>query len=115
MNKSDMSKLHRFFNFCLYWFHILFMTAFFFSGFFLPLSWVVLIYVLLELQLIIFDGCSLTKLQQKVNSLATDQDFIPVLMKRFFRVKITDKQHELISYVIMAFPVFVGIIRAWID
>lgn len=101
-------------RFLVYWFHILFMASFFFSGFFFSLSVVTFIYLLLELQLIIFNGCSITKLQQKMSDLATDQDFIPALMKRFFRVDISDKQHEVISYIIMAFPLFVGLIRSWV-
>lgn len=115
MGKSEqMFKriLRRMAGFIIYWFHVGIMTAFFFSGFFLSWQWIVGFYLFLELQLIIFSGCSITKLQQTMGDLQTDEDFIPALMKTVFHVKVTDMQHALISYVIMAFPVFVVLIRS---
>lgn len=98
----------------IYVFHIGIMTAFFFSGFFLSWPWVVGFYLLIELQLSIFDGCSLTRLQHATGDLSTDEDFIPYLMKKIFRVDITYLQHSLISYFIMAFPVYVVVIKYWL-
>jgi hypothetical protein len=90
------------------------MTAFFFSGFLLAWQWVVLFYLLLELQLTIFEGCSVTKLQQKMGFIDSDRDFIPVVVHGLFKVEITDMQHALISYFIMGFPVYVVVIRAFL-
>ena len=95
----------------IYVFHIGIMTAFFFSGFFLSWPWVVGFYLLIELQLSIFDGCSLTRLQQATGDLSTDEDFIPYLMKKIFRIDISYVQHSIISYIIMAFPVYVVLVR----
>jgi hypothetical protein len=96
----------------LYVVHICIMAAFFISGFFISWQWVVGFYLLLELQLAIFDGCSLTKLQQQTGDLSTDEDFIPYLSKKIFRVEITYLQHSLVSFFIMAFPVFVVLIKS---
>ena len=96
----------------IYFSHVALMTAFFFSGFFIDWRIVVLIYVLLEIQLIVFRGCIVTKLQQKMGFIDSDQDFIPVVVKKLFRIDISDFQHEILSYIIMAFPVFVVLIKS---
>ena len=106
--------LNRILGLVIYIFHVALMTAFFFSGFFVAWQWVVLFYLLLELQLTIFAGCSVTKLQQKMGHIDEDKDFIPVVMKSVFRVEITDTQHALISYFIMGFPVYVVVIKSFL-
>lgn len=104
--------LNRLLGQIIYWAHVGLMAAFFFSGFFIAWQWVVLFYLLLELQLTIFNGCSITKLQQKMGFIDNDRDFIPVVVHGLFKVDITDLQHALISYFIMAFPVYVVIVKA---
>jgi len=112
---SEKSFSRRLLGSLIYYLHVGLMTLFFFSGFFFGWQWVVLVYLLIELQLIIFDGCGVTKLQQEMGDLKSDEDFIPFLMMRFFKVKITEFQHSLISYFIMGFPVYVVITKYWLS
>ena len=111
---KQRSLAQRFLGALIYVFHIGVMAAFFFSGFFLSWPWVVSIYLLIELQLAIFDGCGLTKLQHTTGDLSTDEDFIPYLTKKIFKIDITYTQHSIISYIIMAFPVYVVVIKYWL-
>jgi hypothetical protein len=100
-------------NSIIYWGHFLAMGIFTISGFFFSVRAVVFAYLLIELQLVVFNGCFVTKLQREVGSLPTDEDFIPALANRFFKVRITDKQHELIGYGLMVFPVVIAVVRAY--
>ena len=114
MKRQNKSFSKRLLGKLIYYAHVGIMTAFFFSGFFISWQWVVLIYMIIELQLIIFNGCSITKLQQEMGDLDTDEDFIPFLVMKFFKTEITELQHSVISFIIMAFPVFIVLIKYWI-
>jgi hypothetical protein len=92
--------------------HIVLMGLFFISGFILPLSGVVLIYILIELSLIIFNGCFITSMQRRVGALKVNEDFIPFLIFKFFGLRINQLSHQLISYAIMVFPLVVALIRS---
>ncbi|MBP6041722.1 hypothetical protein KA529_01745 [Candidatus Saccharibacteria bacterium] len=111
MDKSNIVLKKTWYS-SVYWFHFFLMTGFFFSGFFLDLRLVVLLYIVLEAQIYIFNGCSLTRLQQVVNPEVKDQYFIPQLMERFFRFRITENEHGYISFVILVFPVCIALIKS---
>jgi len=110
--KREDTKFKKLWYSTVYWFHFFLMTAFFFSGFFLDLRLVVLFYIVLEAQIYVFNGCSLTRLQQVVNPEVADQYFVPQLIERFFKYRITEYQHGYISFAILVFPVCMALIRS---
>ena len=101
------------FNFLFTLGHLAFMVAFALSGFFLSLEWVVLIYMLLELQLIVFNGCFATKIQRKTKGLKKWEDFIPHLYRKVFHRRMSDKKHMWVSFVMMSTPVYVALVKSF--
>lgn len=100
-------------NTFIYWCHIVLMAAYFVSGFIVGLPWVVFIYLLIQLQLFIFNGCSITKLQHRMGGLPADVDFIPAVAKKVLGKDISHRQHMIISECILMFPLLVALIKTW--
>ena len=96
----------------LYWFHVIFMMSFLFSGFFLPLTWVVLIYLLIELSLNYYKAWPFTIIQERIDeSWEEDAEFIPHFFAKYFRYDLSKKQYTWFSYFMMTAPVYVAVLR----
>lgn len=93
--------------------HIALMSYFFVSGFLYSLRAVVLVSILIQVSLVVFDGCFITKVQHKLKLLPKNTDFIPFLWKKLFNHNLTELQHEVLSLVIFNFPIVVGLIKAY--
>lgn len=95
----------------LFWFHILFIAAAIATGFFLPL-WVILVLVVLHrLHIYTFNGCLLSKLQQRTGSLTPGQNYLQLAAQRLFGATITRRQSKLIDYMLASLPIFIALVK----
>jgi len=90
--------------------HALIMVGFFVLAYFVELRWVVLVWLIVEIHLIIFDGCVVTRIQQKLGGVSADSDFIPHIAKKLFHIDLTEKQHEITGAAFLYGPVMIALI-----
>lgn len=87
------------------------MTWYFVSGFFYSLESVVIAMLAIQLHLLLFGGCAITRLQQKLGFVPKETEFIPYVIEKITKVRPNYYWSSVIFYVITAFPMLVAIIR----
>ncbi|MBP6041718.1 hypothetical protein KA529_01725 [Candidatus Saccharibacteria bacterium] len=96
----------------LYGTHVLFMMCFLFSGFFLPIQWVVLTYLLIDLSINYYGACPLTLVQEKIDEdWPEGQELIPQFFIKYLNYELSDVQYSIFSYFMMMAPVYVAVLK----
>lgn len=105
--------MNKFINTLLTILHLTIMFGFFALAFVVDLRWVVLIWLIVEIHLIIFNGCIVTIIQQKTGGVPKDTEFIPYCAKKLTKTDITETQHEILSAAFLYGPVIIALVRAF--
>lgn len=92
----------------LFWGHVAFIFLAIATGIFLPLKIVVLLVILHRLHVHFFDGCLLSKLQQRIGALAHEHNFLQEAARRLFRKEITLRQSKILDYSLAMSPVLLA-------
>ena len=95
----------------LFWFHLLVIALAIMSGFFLPLTIVVILIALHKIHLIMFGDCLLTLLKRRAGTITLDEDFIQFVGRRLFRETITRNQSEAVQWGIYGMTLFPSALR----
>ena len=95
----------------LFWFHAVFIVGAISTGFFLPLSVVVLLVVLHRIHVLMADGCVLSKIHQKLGGLAFGQNYLQLAADKLFGVTLTLRQGKTVDYVLASLPVCIALVR----
>lgn len=81
----------------LFWGHLVIWIPFLIMPLFLPLEAMVILVIIYESQLIIFKGCSLTRLQQKLGVLPPGSEYYAILYGRVFHRHLSEHQSYMIT------------------
>lgn len=99
----------------LFWTHIAVIFAAVSIGFFFQFWVTMAIVILHRLHLIVFNGCLISKIQEKIGgAIRAHDDFLQEVARRFFERKITPAQSKKIDYGIISIPVAVSFLRLFV-
>ena len=100
-------------SFSIYHGHLVFMFIYFFSGFFAPLPWILVIYLATEtLVKMNDDRCPVTSAQEKVDSeWEAGEYFLSHLAKKHFNYTMSEKQQYLAAFMINVFPLYIALLK----
>lgn len=95
----------------LFWFHILIIIAAIASGFFLPLTVVLLLIVLHKIHIKIFGDCLLTLLKRYKRVIKPEENFLQYASRRLFKINISMRSAEYINYTIYTLTILASVSR----
>jgi len=97
----------------IYYGHLILMIIYFFSGFFVPLPWILVIYLATETLVKINNNrCPVTTAQEKID---TEWDggeyFLSHLSKKYFNYKMSERQQDIAAFLINVFPLYIALLK----